>query len=102
MDGFPARTVCWYDHFRVEFFQSGYGRGNDLLKERAGEMKSTDHRMDLLDTGEFLGLADGVNRTSMTATGEHYQSFVFHVDNHSLIIMDIWVFLPLGVAQGVV
>src|SRR5262249_22108280 len=91
----------WHDHFEVEFFQGRDGRWNDRLKQRAGEVKSADHRIRLLHAGQFLSLSDRINGPCVTTTGEHYQAFVFEVYNHSLIVMDVWVFLPLIVAQGI-
>src|SRR5215510_11272721 len=94
----PACTMRWHDHFRVEFFQSGYGRGNDPLKERAREVEPADHGVDLLYTGKFLGLADRIDSASMATTSEHHQAFVLDMHDHSLIVVNVGVFLPFVIA----
>src|SRR5262245_10349130 len=65
-------------------------------------MKAANHSMDVLDTREFLGLANRVNRSRVSATGEDDQPFVLHIDHHGLIIMNIGVLLPLIAPERIV
>ena len=58
VDRLPAGTVRRHDQCRAEFFEGSHRRRDDPLKERAGEMESADHGIQLLDSGQLLGVAN--------------------------------------------
>ena len=45
-----------------------------------------DDGIDLLNAGQFLGIAHGIDNASMTTPGQYHESFVPHMQQYGLII----------------
>src|SRR5262245_52834689 len=76
MDRLPSGAVSRDNHGRTEFFEGGHCQRDNSLKERSREMKSADHGVDLLDSCQLLGVANGIDDPRMPAAREDNESFV--------------------------
>src|SRR5262249_57343007 len=76
MDRLPSGAVCRDNHCRTEFFEGGDRRRDNSLKKRSCEMKAADHGVDVLDSGQLLGVANGIDHPGVPAAREDNESFV--------------------------
>ena len=60
--------------------QSIAGLLNDRLGGQATKVETTDDGVDLLDTGQLLGIAHGIDDASMTAAGQDHEPFLSYME----------------------
>lgn len=85
------------DHLRVHLGQSIADKGYYWLEERSTEVESPDHRVDLLNSGELLGVAHDVDDSSVPAAGYHDEALSANVHDRRLIVEDKRVRFPFAV-----
>ena len=61
---------------------------NAIMEERRPQMKTTDHRMYLLDAGDGLSVMHGIDNAGVTTARQHHQPLPSDVDHQPLIITD--------------
>src|SRR6185437_12047253 len=70
MDRPPAGAVRRYQNPGADRFERRDGGGNEWLEHPSGEVKSADHRVYPRNTGQSLGVTNGVDDTGVPATGD--------------------------------
>lgn len=98
----PAGTMSWHDQCRVKCFERSDGWRDERLKERASEMKSSDHRIYLLDSGQLLGVANSVDCPRVPTSCEDHKAHLLDMHHHCLVVMNQRVLLPLVRNAGIV
>src|SRR5262249_33325780 len=71
-------------------------------EERAGQMKSADDGIHLLDSRQLLRVTNGIDRPRMPTAGEDHEPLVLDMHHHGLVVMDQGVPLPLACNTSVV
>jgi hypothetical protein len=94
-----ARAVCWHNDRRGKRGPCIAGLLDQRFGGQATEVEPADDGIDLLDAGQILGIAHGIDNTGMTTTDQDHQPFVPHMQQHGLIIENEWVPFPLAAAQ---
>src|SRR5262245_15026705 len=91
----PPGTMCWDDQRRVDFLECRDGWRDERLKDRAGEMKSADQGIHLLDAGQLLGVANGIDCPRVPTAGEDHEALGLDIHDYRLVVMYRRVLLPL-------
>lgn len=91
-----ARAVCGNNDRRDKRSKCIAGLLDDRFGGQATEVEPADDRIDLLNAGQFLGIAHGIDDARMTTTGHYDKSFVSHMEQDGLIIQNEGVTLSTG------
>src|SRR5262249_38446391 len=96
MGRLPAGAMGGDDQRRVDFLQRGDGWWDERLEERAGQMKSADDGVHLLNPSQLLRVTNGFDRPRVPTAGEDHESLVLDIHHDGLVVMDQRVPLPLA------
>src|SRR5262249_17662500 len=91
----PAGAMSWDDQRRIDFLECSDGWRDERLKDLAGEMKSAHHGIHLLDSGQLLSVANGIDCPRVPTAGEDHQALGLDIHDYCLVVMYQRVLLPL-------
>src|SRR5262249_12103278 len=95
MGRLPAGAMGWDDQRRIDFLECSDGWRDERLKDRAGEMKSADQGIHLLDSGQRLGVSNGIDCPRVPTAGKDHEALGLDIHNYCLVVMYQRVLLPL-------
>src|SRR5262245_11927836 len=95
MGRLPAGAMCRDDQCRVDALERSDRWLDERLKDHAGEMKSADKGIHRLDSGQFLGVANGIDYPRVPTARQNHEALRFDIHNYCLVVMYHRVLPPL-------
>jgi hypothetical protein len=81
--------MTWYQIIRIHVFEGRNDLPNVLVGQRWHDVKAADDRMYFLDAGGGLRLLDCIDDATVTAGGDHDQTFAFDHEVRSDLVLKI-------------
>ncbi len=95
--GPPTRAMLRHNYRRIYLLEGLDRWSDDGLEDFSREMKSSQHGVYVFNPGHGNCMLKRIYETRVAAACQHHKTFVLHVQDHCLIIMNPRVWLPLAV-----